>query len=132
LTRSPTRTGWLASLRRFSGLGALVFAVVLVVGAARVHALALAAGDDELCVAMGGSGLRAAKPLPVDPSDLASGHHACCDLGLCIDASSLPPVAPSAASPRRIVRRVPRTSVPSLPCRRRRRGGPRPRAPPIG
>ena len=123
-----TRSGWLATLRRFSGVGAVVFAVVFLVGVARAHALALVSGDDELCFAMGFAG-RVATPAS-DPADLADGSHACCDLSLCLDASALPPSEPPYVAPRRIVRRRSRVrrsiSAPSA----RRRDGNRPRGPP--
>jgi hypothetical protein len=115
-------------LRRFSGVGAVVFAVVFTVGVARAHALALVSGDDELCFAMGFAGRVATSTS--DPVDLADGSHACCDLSLCLDASALPPSEPPYAAPRRIVRRRARVhraiSAPSA----RRRDGNRPRGPP--
>jgi hypothetical protein len=123
-----TRSGWLATLRRLSGVGAVVFAVVFMVGVARAHALALVSGDDELCFAMGFAG-RVAAPTS-DPSDLADGSHTCCDLSLCLDASALPPSEPPHVASRRVVRRRARahrsTSAPSA----RRRDGNRPRGPP--
>jgi len=95
--RSSTRHGWLIGLRRFSGVGLVVFAFVLVVGSVRAQALALAVGDDEICTAMAyAAGVRVTPPS--DPTDLADRHHACCDLGLCLDASALPPSEPAAVS----------------------------------
>ena len=117
-------------MRRLSGLGAVVFAVVFVVGVARAHALALVAGDDELCVAMGVAGVRGTAPA-ADPTDLADDHHRCCDFGLCLDASALPPSEAPAAVGRRVVRRERRIALPTPPRARRRRDGHRPRAPPL-
>ncbi len=124
-----TRKGWLAGLRRFSGVGALLFALVVLVGTARAQALAFAAGDDELCVAMGFLGIRAT-PTQADPSDLADDHHACCDLGFCLDASALPPSVPDFAAAGRRARRLARSLPPSPVRRRHRRAGHRPRDPP--
>ncbi len=115
-------------MRRFSGLGAVVFAVVFLVGVARAHALALVAGDDELCFAMGFAG-RTAAPA-TDPADLAAGHHACCDLALCLDASALPPGEPPVTVAPRMVRRSDRPRPRVVAARRRRGEGHRPRAPP--
>lgn len=123
------RKGWLAGLRRFSGVGAILFAVVVLVGTVRAQALALAAGDDELCVAMGFIGPRVG-PAPVDPTDLADDHHACCDLGFCLDASALPPSAPGFASAGHRARRLARPLAPTPPRRRHARAGHRPRDPP--
>ncbi|WP_333822237.1 DUF2946 family protein [Pinisolibacter sp.] len=123
-----TRSGWLATLRRFSGVGAVVFAVVFMVGVARAHALALVSGDDELCFAMGFAG-RTATPTS-DPADLADGSHACCDLSLCLDASTLPPSEPPYVAPRRIVRRRARVRRSVSTTCVRRCGGNRPRGPP--
>lgn len=116
-------------LRRFSGVGTVLFAFVLVVGSVRAHALALAAGDDELCSAMGYVSGAVQAPQS-DPSDLADRHHACCDLGLCLDASALPPEAPAAvALPRRVRSPVSRPRHRSLGHPTRRRSH-RPRDPP--
>lgn len=129
VTTVRPRRGWLTTLRRFSGLGAVLFAFVFLVGTARVQALALAAGDDELCVAMGGAIPRVAEA-PAATPDLADRHHACCDLGLCLDASALPPSGPLAvglARASRLVRgRRPRLAAPPAP----RRHAHRPRGPP--
>ena len=116
-------------LRRFSGLGAVVFAVVLLVGVARAHALAQAAGDDDLCVAMGGAGARPSAP-PTEPTGLADGHHACCDLGLCLDGAALPAGEPPCAAARRVVRRGGRVTLREVSPRARRCAGHRPRGPP--
>jgi hypothetical protein len=128
LTARRTRTGWLATLRRFSGLGAVVFAVVVLVGSVRAQALAIASGDDELCFAMSFAG-RVAVPTS-DPADLADSSHACCDLGLCLDASALPPSEPPLARPRRIVRRRTRVVHGTRITRSQRRDAHRPRGPP--
>ena len=132
LSARGTRRGLMGTLRRLSGLGALVFAVVLLVGTARVHAISQVLGDDDLCFAMGFAGLgKTAPPAdPADPADLADGSHACCDLGLCLDASALPPVAPPFAAPRRIVRRRTRRLVAAATPICRREGANRPRGPP--
>ena len=129
ITTRPGR-GWLRALRRFSGVGVVLFALVLVVGTVRAHALAQVAGDDELCSAMG-YGARAPAALPSDPSDLADAHHACCDLGLCLDASALPPSAPPAVTaPRR--QRRPAPARPGNDGRRSpRRRAHNPRDPPL-
>lgn len=132
MARNTTRPkrGWLTALRRFSGLGVVLFALVLVVGTVRVHALSLVVGDDDLCSAMS-YGARAPAPMPSDPTDLADDHHACCDLGLCLDASALPPsAAPSIAIPCR--RRLPATVRPRSKGRRpTRRRAHNPRDPPL-
>ncbi|MDK9695295.1 MAG: hypothetical protein OEL76_02785 [Siculibacillus sp.] len=130
LSARGSRRGLMGTLRRLSGLGALVFAVVLLVGTARVHAISQVLGDDDLCFAMGFAGL-GKTALPVDPADLADGNHACCDLGLCLDASALPPIEPPFAAPRRIVRRRTRRVVAGSPSCRRRDAANRPRGPPI-
>lgn len=123
------RKGWLITLRRFSGLGVFLFAFVLFVGVARTQALALAVGDDDLCSAMSVAFGRA-PTVPTDSTDLADRHHACCDLGLCLDASVLPPSVPPLAAARRVVRSRQR-HAPSLPSRRSdHRRANRPRDPP--
>lgn len=123
------KRGLLTDLRRFSGVGVVLFALMLVVGSYRAHALALVVGDDDLCSAMAYAA-RPASAEPADPTDLADDHHACCDLGLCLDASALPPsVPPSVALPRR-VRRV-TMLLPAREARRpARRRSHRPRGPP--
>ena len=122
-----TKQGWMIDLRRHAGLGLVFFALVFVVGLVRVEALALASGDDPLCLAMTGA---ARGPAPTDPADLSDHHHDCCDLGQCRDASAL---APSAPEPTRLAL-VTRPFVPATPRRRRlgrsRRAGHRPRDPP--
>lgn len=129
MTRTRRRQGWLVGLRRFAGVGAALFFVVVLVGTARAQALALASGDEELCFVMrlGGPPVPA---FPADPADLADPTHACCDLGLCLDASALPPEAPTLALPcrrtRRLDRRLGRRRAP-VPRRRRDHA---PRAPP--
>jgi len=129
LTAPRTRRGWLADLRRFSGVGTVLFALVLVVATARVHALALVVGDDDLCSAMSYASGRTAVP-PSDPSDLADRHHACCDLGLCLDASALPPEAPVVAA-LSCRHRAPTPRRPGRsPVHRVRRRSHRPRDPP--
>ena len=129
MTTVRPRRGWLTTLRRFSGLGAVLFAFVFLVGTARVQALALAAGDDELCVAMGGAIPRVAEA-PAATPDLADRHHACCDLGLCAGASALPPTDPARlAIPHAFRVRAASPVRPTAP-RRHRRRGPAPRAPP--
>lgn len=122
-----TKRGWMKELRRLSGVGLVVFVVVLLVGFARTEALALASGDDALCVAMGGPP-RAVEPS--DPTDLADRTHACCDLGQCRDGGALPPAAPEAKRLALVavsLRSPPvaRRAIPS-----RRRAGHRPRGPP--
>jgi hypothetical protein len=70
-------------------------------------------------------------PAPVDdPFDLANDHHACCDLGLCLDASALPPSAPPPPALPRIVRRRTSRPMPVVPTPRPRRRSHRPRDPP--
>lgn len=126
--RRRARQGWLATLRRLSGVVVAAFAVVLAVGLARSHALALNAAEDT-CVFMGGTALPRLQP--ADPSDLADHTHDCCDLGLCLDGGgALPPAAPAAlAAPRRraLAPRAPRRAAPPL---RPRPTASRPRAPP--
>lgn len=127
--RSSTRRGWLIELRRFSGVGVVVFAVVLMVGMIRTQALALAIGDDEVCWAMAhAAGVRVTPPS--DPSDLADRHHACCDLGLCLDASVLPPSEPPPASAGCATRRANPRPPASTARRTRRNHAHRPRGPP--
>ena len=116
-------------LRRFSGVGALLFAVIFVVGALRGQALALAAGDDELCIVMGGTAAVRHAP-PSDPGDLADPTHACCDLGLCLDGTALPPSTPAFAALARLTVRVPSRPAPTRRHGRARRAGHRPRDPP--
>ncbi len=116
-------------LRRFSGVGALLFAVIFVVAALRGQALAFAAGDDELCLVMGGNVTARSTPVH-DPGDLADRCHACCDLGLCLDGVALPPSAPAFAALARLTVRVPSRPAPPRRHGRARRAGHRPRDPP--
>lgn len=127
--RPTTRRGWLIELRRLSGVGLVVFAFVLVVGSVRAQALALAAGDDEICSAMAYASGR--MPVqPSDPSDLADRHHACCDLGLCLDASALPPSEPPPVSAGCAVGRARTRRTGAVVRRSRRDRANRPRGPP--
>ena len=129
MTDARTPKGWLAALRRFSGAGTVLFVLVFLVGTYRAHALSLVVGDDDLCSAMSYASGR--MPAPVDdPLDLADDHHACCDLGLCLDASALPVSAPPAAALPRSVRRRSSPPAPITPPQRSRRRSHRPRDPP--
>ena len=129
MTARSVRKGWLLGLRRRAGVLALLFAVVVLVGIHRTAALAEAIADDDLCSAMAFLGSRAPAPA-LDPTDVADDSHACCDLGLCLDSTALPPQAPAfhavaaALGPRRPGRR------PSESPRPRRRTANSPRAPP--
>lgn len=119
------RTGWLIALRRFGAGGALLFALVFVVGCLRGEAVALAGGDD-LCVFMGGN-LPPRLPL-ADPADPADPSHDCCDLGLCLSAAAAPPPAvPAVGLAARAVLRLRRTRRPRVapPSTKRRRALPR-------
>lgn len=121
--------GWLIALRRFGAGGAMLFALVFVVGLLRGEAVALAAGDD-LCVFMGGN---LPPRLPIaDPTDPADPSHDCCDLGLCLTvAAAPPPTAPAVALVARAVlrlRRVRRTRF-AAPATKRHRA--LPRGPPV-
>lgn len=89
------KRGWLMTLRRFSGVGIVLFALIFVVGTVRAHALALAVGDSDQCSAIAFTGANAPAPATGDPEDLASCQHACCDLGFCLSASPIIPAAPS-------------------------------------
>lgn len=122
--------GWLRTLRRFSGVAVLLFAAVVVVAGARVHALALEVGDDDLCNTMAFTGATLPATPTSDPTDLADRHHACCDLALCLDASALPPGEPVLAHARRVLRDRAVPAVPSRPRLGTRRAGFRPRDPP--
>ncbi len=129
-TGSPTGRGWLRALRRYSGVGVVLFALIFVVGSYRAHALALVVGDDDLCSAMSYAAGRSAD-LTNDPADLADRHHACCDLGLCLDASALAPEVPAALSAPHVTRARPRRRLYREPQPALRRGAHRPRGPPI-
>ena len=115
-------------LRRWSAPVLVLFALMVLVGTARAHALALLAGD-ELCTVMGGT---AAPRLPTaDPSDVADPSHACCDLGSCLEGGAAP--LPAAAAPLAAPLSPARRSIrPRETSRRlaRRRSPASPRAPP--
>ena len=128
-TGSPTGRGWLRALRRYSGVGVVLFALVFVVGSYRAHALALVVGDDDLCSAMTFAAVRSSVPTS-DPADLADRQHACCDLGLCLDASALAPEAPAVLSAPHVTRSRRRRGLYREPTLTVRRGAHRPRGPP--
>lgn len=122
------RTGWLIALRRLGAGGAVLFALVFVVGLLRGEAVALAAGDD-LCVFMGGN-LPPRLPL-VDPADPADPSHDCCDLGLCLAAAAAPPpAAPGVALVARAMLRLRRRHRPAEATRTAKRRRALPRGPP--
>ncbi|NVO16409.1 MAG: hypothetical protein HXX10_20470 [Rhodoplanes sp.] len=83
------------TLRRFSGVGIVLFALIFVVGSVRAHALAAAVGDSDLCSAIAFTGTSTPAPATGDPGDLASCQHACCELGFCLGATPIVPTAPS-------------------------------------
>lgn len=102
MSRDIARMGILNALRRLGGVGAVMFAVVFMIGVLRGEALALTVGD-EICIFMGGN--LPPRSFPDDPADLADPSHACCDLGQCLTASALPPSDPAPlALPRAVVR----------------------------
>lgn len=116
------------ALRRKAGVGVVLFAVVFLIGLLRGEALALTIGD-EVCMFMGGK--LPPRVFASDPSDLADRSHDCCDLGLCLAGTALPPSEPGPlALPRAITRlgkaRRPRTAIP-----RSSRIDHRPRGPPV-
>lgn len=122
------RQGWLCRLRRFSGVGVLLFAIVLAIGSVRAQALALTVGDDDFCVTV--SFTNAAAPsVSADDDALASHHPGCCDQGLCHAGLALAPSPSALAQPRRLTFRD-RTVAPRRLRLRVRRDGHRPRAPP--
>lgn len=128
MTRAIGPTGWLLCLRRWAGAALAVFVAVFVVATLRGEALALAAGDDGFCFAMGGTQVRTA-PAPAS-DDIADHSHDCCDLGQCSGFSLLPPVVPPAAHlTRRSLGRADRERR-FAPPPARRRNAHRPRGPP--
>jgi hypothetical protein len=119
----------LCALRRIAFLAPIFFAVIVIVAVARSEALARALGDDDVCAAMSFSAVPV-PPADDDPTDLSSHRHACCDLGLCLDGSLLPPATPIDVCAGHRTRRSRRPPSPERPLPHRRRSAHRPRDPP--
>jgi hypothetical protein len=118
------------TLRRYSGVGIMLFALIFVVGTVRAHALALAVGDSDLCSAVAFTGENAPAPATGDPSDLAGCQHACCELGFCLSVAPIIPIAPSVGPAPQVVLSQLAEIRASCPHDDARRAGFHPRGPP--
>lgn len=128
MVRGHARTGILTALRRKAGgVGVLLFSIVFLVGLLRGEALALTVGD-QVCIFMGGS--LPPRTFESDPSDLSDRSHDCCDLGLCLAGTALPPSEPAPLALPRAIARLRRSPRPRAATPRTSRHDHRPRGPP--